>query len=146
MFLISLDTPQIISTIGLFGSIHDPWSTLETSVVGTKKFEKPKKIENAWVFFFQEILRGRGINAYHKSIFCLSFLNKVLTIIEVAWLNSRAFSISYLLFGFARVLLGFLSGFAQGLLRFCLGFARVLLRICSVLLRFVKTRRYTYFF
>ena len=57
-----------------------------------------KEIENAQGFFFQEIFRGRGINAYHKSIFCLSFLNKVLTIIEVAWLNSRAFSISYLLF------------------------------------------------
>ena len=43
-----------------------------------------EEIENARGFFFQEILRGRGINAYQNSIFCLSFLDKVLPIREVA--------------------------------------------------------------
>ena len=43
-----------------------------------------KEIENAQGFFFQEIFRGRGINAYHKAIYCLSFLDKVLPISEVA--------------------------------------------------------------
>ena len=43
-----------------------------------------KEIENARGLFFQEILRGRDINAYHKAIHCLSFLDKVLPISEVA--------------------------------------------------------------
>ena len=41
-------------------------------------------IKNGQGFFFQEILRGRGINAYQRDVFCLSFLDTVLTIIKVA--------------------------------------------------------------
>ena len=48
------------------------------------KSNSKKEIENAQGFFFQEILRGRGINAYQKAIYCLSFLDKVLPISEVA--------------------------------------------------------------
>ena len=43
-----------------------------------------EEIENARGFFFQEILRGRGINAYQRANFCLSSLDKVLPISEVA--------------------------------------------------------------